>query len=68
MQFFLVDYKFEPVLVLFLRPCINVMFFILLIGNIFEAETIVEGETIQSSRYVSCVLSVPISGFNIASF
>ena len=26
----------------------------MLIGNIFEAETTVEGETVQSSRYVSC--------------
>jgi hypothetical protein len=39
----------------------------MLIGNIFEAETIVEGEIIQSSRYVSCVHSVIISGFSIAS-
>ena len=34
----------------------------MLIGNIFEAETTVEGETVQSSRYVSCVQSVTISG------
>jgi hypothetical protein len=39
----------------------------LITGNIFEAVTVVQGETIQSSRYIYCVLMVLISNFSMAS-
>jgi hypothetical protein len=36
-------------------------------GNIFEAVTVVQGETIQSSRYIYCVFMVLISNFSMTS-
>jgi hypothetical protein len=50
-----------------LSGLILLFFFLLFIGNIFEAVTVVQGETIQASRYIYCALMVLISNFSVTS-